>query len=168
MLDAEKMLLALHAKEISVKRYFEPFREENAAVLRATGAIQNVQCFFAQFSFETELEVGEFSFMQANCLKKSYDWDAEFKRALHTNLLFAGSGINGDIVTLDLLDCQAGILFHDYFWEKPEEDPRKYLIKMDCSLGQFYWNSAFVENYPIDAYGAAAFMNSPFTGYSNE
>jgi hypothetical protein len=103
--------------------------------------------------------------MQANCLKKNRDWDEEFERALHTNLLLVGSGRNGDMVALDLLDYQVGILFHDYFWEKPEEDPRKYLIKMDCSPGQFYWNSGFVEGYPIDAYEAAAYMGSEFTGY---
>ncbi|MGI4738288.1 MAG: hypothetical protein ACRYG7_24225 [Janthinobacterium lividum] len=168
MLDAEKMLLALQAKEVNLQHYFEPLREENTAVLRAIGVYPEAQSFFAQFSFDTEMEAGEFTFMQANCLKKNRDWDAEFKRALHTKLLLVGSGLSGDVVTLDLLDYQAGILFHDYFWEKPEEDPRKYLIKMDCSLGQFYWNSAFVKGYPIDAYEAAAFMNAPFTGYTDE
>ncbi|RZJ58970.1 MAG: hypothetical protein EOO58_04495 [Hymenobacter sp.] len=167
MLDAEKMLLALQAKEANMKRYFEPLREENAAVLRNIGAGSEVQAFFMQFSFDTEMEAGEYTFMQANCLKKNRDWDEEFKRALHTNLLLVGSGLSGDMVALDLLDYQAGILFHDYFWEKLEEDPRKCLIKMNCSLGQFYWNSAFIEDYPIDAYEAAAYMGSEFTGYKD-
>lgn len=167
MLDAEKMLLALRAKETNLSRYFEPFREENAAALRAAGVSPEAQAFFAQFSFEMEMEAGEYTFMQANCLKKNRDWDAEFKRALHTNLLLVGSGLNGDMVALDLLDYRIGILFHDYFWEKPEEDPRKYLIKMNCSLGQFYWNSAFVEDYPVDAHEAAAYMGSESTGYED-
>jgi hypothetical protein len=167
MLDAEKMLLALQAKEANLKRFFEPLREENTAMLRTIGVNSEAQAFFAQFSFDTEMEAGEFTFMQANCLKKNYDWDEEFKRALQTNLLLVGSGLSGDMVALDLLDYQTGILFHDYLWEEPEQDPRKYLIKMDCSLGQFYWNSAFVEKYPVDAYEAAAYMRSEFTGYSD-
>jgi hypothetical protein len=167
MLDAEKMRLALQAKEANINRYVEPLREENAAVLRDLGVSPEAQAFFAQFSFDTEMTAGEFTFMQANCLKKNRDWNEEFKRSLHTNLLLVGSGLNGDMVVLDLLDYQASILFHDYFWEKREEDPRKYLIKMGCSLGQFYWNSAFVENYPVDAYEAAAYMGSEFTGYSD-
>ena len=138
MLDAEKMLLALQAKEANLQRYLEPLREENAATLQAIDASPDVQSFFAQFSFETEMEVGEFTFMQANCLKKNRDWDEEFKRALQTNLLLVGSGLSGDMVVIDLLDYQAGILFHDYFWEEPVQDSRKYLIKMECSLGQFY------------------------------
>ncbi|TVT39100.1 hypothetical protein FNT36_15665 [Hymenobacter setariae] len=167
MLDAEKMQLALQAKEANPHRYVEPLREENAAVLRDLGASPEAQTFFAQFSFDMKMKAGEFTFMQTNCLKKNCDWDEDFKRALHTNLLLVGSSLNGDMVTLDLLDYQAGILFHDYFWEKPEEDPRKYLIKMNCSLGQFYWNSTFIEGYPIDAYEAAAYMGSEFAGYSD-
>jgi len=167
MLDAEKMLLALQAKEANLQRYFEPLREENAAVLRDLGISPEAQAFFAQFSFDTEMAAGEFTFMQANCLKKNRDWDEEFKRALQTNLLLVGSGLSGDMVVIDLLDYQAGILFHDYFWEEPIQDPRKYLIKMECSLGQFYWNSVSVENYPIDAYEAAAYMGSEFTGYKD-
>jgi len=120
MLDAEKMLLALQAKEANLKRFFEPLREENTAMLRAIGVNSEAQAFFAQFSFDTEMEAGEFTFMQANCLKKNHDWDEEFKRALQTNLLLVGSGLSGDIVALDLLDYQTGILFHDYLWEEPE------------------------------------------------
>ena len=167
MLDAEKMQIALQAKEANINRYVEPLREENAAVLRDLGVSPEAQAFFAQFSFDMEMEAGEFTFMQANCLKKNRDWDEEFKRALHTNLLLIGSGLNGDMVVLDLLDYQACILFHDYFWENSEENLRQYLIKMDCSIGQFYWNSTFVANYPIDAYEAASYMGSEFTGYRN-
>ena len=167
MLDAENMLLALQAKEANITHYFEPLREENAAVLRDIGTSFDAQAFFAQFSFEKEMEVGKYTFLQANCLKKNRDWDEEFKRALHANLLLVGSGLNGDIVALDLLDYQACILFHDYFWEKPAQYPRQYLIKLDCSLGQFYWNSAFIDDYPIDAYEAAAYMGAEFTGYGD-
>ncbi|RZK23860.1 MAG: hypothetical protein EOO56_03615 [Hymenobacter sp.] len=78
MLDAEKMLIALQANETNIKRYFEPLREENAAVLRTIKASLEAQAFFTQFSFETEMEAGGFTFMQANCLKKNHDWDAEF------------------------------------------------------------------------------------------
>jgi hypothetical protein len=37
MLDAEKLRLALQAKEANLNRYVEPLREENAAVLRDLG-----------------------------------------------------------------------------------------------------------------------------------
>jgi|GEM_PF-3087063 len=167
MLDAEKMLLALQASEANLPRYAEPLREENAAVLRALGVNAETQAFFSQFSFEMEMAAGQFTFLQTNCLKKNRDWEDDFRRALQVNLLLVGSGLSGDIVTLDLLDYQIGILFHDYFWEKPEDNPRQYLIKMNCSLGQFYWNSAFIEGYPIDAYEAAAYMGSEFTGYAD-
>ena len=84
------------------------------------------------------------------------------------NLLPVGNGTSGDIVVLDLLDFEIGILFHDYFWENEEEDPRKFLIKMNCSIGQFYLNSVQENNYPVDAYEAAAYMGADFTGFAGE
>ena len=83
-------------------------------------------------------------------------------------MLPVGSVPSGDIIALDLLDFQTGILFHDYLWENEEENPRKFLIKMNCSVGQFYLNSVQVNDYPIDAYEAAAYMGADFTGYADE
>ncbi|UOQ64402.1 hypothetical protein [Hymenobacter volaticus] len=163
-MDNEKMRLALASVDINLKSHFETLRNENLAILRSAGVEEETQNFFVEFSFDTEIEIGAFSYRQANCLKKNYDWEDDFQRALQTNLLLVGSARNGDIVVLDLEDYQVGILFHDYFWEKEEEDPRKYLIKMDCSLGQFFYNSVSVQDYPIDAYEAAAYVGAEFTG----
>lgn len=69
-------------------------------------------------------------------------------------------------MVIDLMDFQTGIFFNNFSWENPEEDQRKNLIKMNCSLGQFYLNSVQISGYPIDAYEAAAIMKSPFTGYT--
>lgn len=161
------MRLALASVDINLKSHFEPLRNENLAILQSAGVEEKAQNFFVEFSFDTEIEIGVFSYCQANCLKKNYDWEEDFQRALQNNLLLVGSARNGDIVVLDVEDYEVGILFHDYFWENKEENPRKYLIKMDCSLGQFFLNSVSVQDYPIDAYEAAAYMGAEFTGYWN-
>ena len=161
------MRLALASVDINLEGHFETLRNENLAILQSAGVDAEAQNFFVEFSFDTEIEIGVFSYRQANCLKKNHDWEDDFQRALQANMLLVGSARNGDIVVLDLEDHQVGILFHDYFWEKEEEDPRKYLIKMDCSLGQFFYNSVSVQDYPIDAYEAATYMNAEFTGYWN-
>lgn len=141
--------------------------QENKDSLLKACENQQLVDFFTNFSFDEEIKIGKFSLRQANCLKKDLAWDEDFKRGLDYDLLILGSGISGDMVALDLVDYQAGILFHDYFWEKPEEDPKKFMIKMGCTLGQFYWNSAFMKDYPIDAYEAAAYTGSEFTGYES-
>ena len=166
-MDNEKMRLALASVDINLKSHFEALRNENLAVLQNAGVDELAQKFFAEFSFDTDIEIGMFSYEQANCLKKNHDWEDDFQRALQISLLLVGSARNGDIVVLDLKDYQAGLLFHDYFWEKEEDDPRKYLVKMGCSVGEFYFNSVSLADYPIDAYEAAAYMGSEFTGYWN-
>lgn len=162
------MRQALEAASVNVKKHEEGLRQENAQSLQAICADKTALDFFTEFSFDDEIKIGQFTFYQANCLKKNFSWDEDFKRAAKANLLLVGSGLSGDMVTLDLLNFQAGILFHDYFWEEADEGLRKFFIKMNCSLGQFYLNSVQVPDYPIDAYEAASFMNSPFTGYAED
>ncbi|QNH63895.1 hypothetical protein [Hymenobacter sediminicola] len=169
LMDSEKMRHALVAANLDVKRRAEPLRNENLLLLQRIGVEPEAQQFFAEFSFdEEEVEIGSFTYQQANCLKKNHDWEDDFQRALQTNLLLVGSALNGDLVVLDLIDYQAGILFHDHFWENEDEEPRKYLIKMQCSLGELYWNSLNLKDYPIDAYEAAAYTGSAFTGYAED
>jgi hypothetical protein len=164
-MDADKMKSALDIAGIGIRKHFELLRKENEDILWSIGLGEETVSFFREFSFEEPVEIGQYWFDQLNCLKKNFDWEDDFKRAAAVNLLLVGSGINGDLIVLDCEDSQAGILFHDYFWEKKEENPRKYLVKMGCSLGEFYLNSASVPDYPIDAYEAAAYMGSEFTGY---
>lgn len=165
-MDSEKMRQALAATDINVKRHAEVLREENLLLLQRIGIEPAAQQFFVEFSFDSEIEVGGFTYQQANCLKKNHDWEEDFQRTLQTNLLLIGSARNGDVVALDLTDYQVGILFHEYFWENEDEDPRQYLIKMGCTLGQFYYNSVTTAEYPIDAYEAAAYTHAPFKGYA--
>lgn len=164
MTDIQKMQAALEAAGINERKHREPFRPENAELLQQWGISAEAQHFLAEFSFNTDLAIGEVHFDQANCLKKKLDWEEDFQRALQAGLLLVGAGSNGDPIALDIRDLQAGYLFHDYFWEEEAEDPRKFLIKLNCSLGQFFWNTQFVNDYPIDAYGAAEYMGAEFTG----
>ncbi|WP_201987294.1 hypothetical protein [Hymenobacter rubidus] len=167
MLGVEQLHQALAAASIDLRKHAEMLRQENKDALYSAFENQQLRNFFSEFSFDSELTIGSFSLRQANCLKKDLVWDEDFKRGLKYSLLILGSGISGDMVTVDLLDFQAGILFQDYFWERPEEDPKEFLVKLNCSLGQFYLNSIQLPEYPIDAYEAAEFMNSPFTGYAD-
>jgi len=164
MMDAEKMRLALELATIHKKHQHETLRAENVAILQSIGLQQEAQDFFIEFSFDEEVTVGLFYYHQTNCLKKSADWEEDFQRALSANLLLIGSGTTGDPVALDLVDYQVGILFHDYFWGEDAEDPRKFLIKMGCSLGQFFYNTIDIKDYPADAYEAATYTNAEFTG----
>ncbi|RSK44733.1 hypothetical protein [Hymenobacter perfusus] len=165
MMDIQKMQAALDAAGINGKKHREPLRPENAELLRQWGVSEEVQLFLAEFSFDTDLTVWEVHFDQVNGLRKKLDWEDDFQRALRADLLLVGSGLNGDPIALDIRDSQVGYLFHDYFWEEEAEDPRKFFIKLNCTLGQFFWNTQFVEDYPVDAYAAAAYMGAEFTGY---
>ena len=167
MLGLEQLHQAIATASINLKTHTEALRQENKDALHGAFENQQIHKLFSEFSFNEELIIGQFSLRQANCLKKDLIWDEDLKRGLKFNLLILGSGISGDMVVVDLLAFQAGVLFHDYFWEEPEEDPRKFLVKMNCSLGQFYLNSVQLPEYPTDAYEAAKLMNSPFTGYAD-
>jgi len=98
------MRLAIKLASFNIKGHFEAFREENRTLLKAFCPEPELQHFFAEFSFDGEVEMGMFRYHQANCLKKSFDWEEDFQRALSTNLLILGSGTTGDPVALDLID----------------------------------------------------------------
>jgi len=164
----EQMQQALEASSINVQKHQEQLRLENISALKKFCADEQLAQFLTTYSFDDDITVGAFNYFQANLLKKNIEWEDDFKRALAVNLLPVGNGTSGDIVVLDLLDFEIGILFHDYFWENEEEDPRKFLIKMNCSIGQFYLNSVQENNYPVDAYEAAAYMGADFTGFAGE
>lgn len=165
MTDIQKTQAALEAAGINGRKHLEPLRSENAELVRQWGVSAEVQQFLTEFSFDTDLAIGEVHFDQVNGLKKKMEWEDDFQRALQAGLLLVGSGLNGDLLALDIRDSQVGYLFHDYFWEEEAEDPRKFFIKLNCSLGQFFWNTQFVDDYPVDAYEAAAYMGAEFTGY---
>ncbi|WP_044002256.1 hypothetical protein [Hymenobacter swuensis] len=167
MTDIQKMQAALEAAGINVQKHREPLRLENAELMKQWGIPVEVQQLLAEFSFDTDLAIGEVHFDQVNGLKKKMEWEDDFQRALQADLLLVGSGSTGDPVALDIRDSQVGYLFHDYFWEEEAEDPRKFFIKLNCSLGQLFWNTQFVDDYPVDAYEAAAYMGAEFTGYWN-
>ncbi|WP_460611708.1 hypothetical protein [Hymenobacter seoulensis] len=164
-MEIEKMRLALELAAFNYTKHFENLRSENVEVLKSICSEVEFLNFFTKYSFNTAAEIGKFNFNEANEFKKQFTWEDDFKWALASNLLIVGSGISGDPVVLDLDDYQAGIVFQDYFWESEDQGLRKYLIKMNCSLGQFFLNSATIDDYPIDAYEAAAYMKSEFTGY---
>jgi hypothetical protein len=167
VLGIEEFRQALQESSINVKKHKEVLREENLDALRSVGANEQILDFFSEFSFDEELEIGAFSLREANCLKKDLAWDDVFKSGLNHDLLIMGSGISGDMLVLDLRCFQTGILFLDHFDPDDSEDQRKFVINMQCSLGQFYLNSVKIDDYPIDAYEAAVYMNSPFTGYTD-
>ena len=166
-MGTEQMQQGIEASLIDVKTHQETFRQENLDALRPFCSDESVAAFFTKFSFDKEVKIGEFTFYQSNCLKKNIDWEDDFKRALVVNLLPVGSGISGDIVVLDLLNFQAGVLFHDYFLERETENPRNFSVEMACTLGEFYLNSVQIPNYPTDAYEAAELTGADFTGYSD-
>ncbi|UYZ59989.1 hypothetical protein [Hymenobacter latericus] len=160
MMDVKKMSQALLAAGVDLKKHQESFRPENAAVLAAMGMDQTAIDFFATFSFNEAVSIGSYSYDQTNCFKKQIEWEEEFQRAAKANLLVVGSALNGDVVVLDLADYQVGLLKHEEFWEDQDVNPREYLVKMNCSLGQFFWNAISDEDYPQDAYEAAEYTNA--------
>ena len=161
------MRLALKLAAFDSRKHFETLRAESLEVLNVICLNPEIISFLTEFSFDTVIKIGAFYYDEPNGIKKQFTWEDEFKYALDADLLLVGSGISGDLVVLDLVDCQAGLLFLDYFWDADEQGLRKFLIKMNCSLGQFFLNSITVKDYPIDAYEAAAYMGSEFTGYWN-
>ncbi|MDU0368786.1 hypothetical protein ACFPAF_00140 [Hymenobacter endophyticus] len=167
MTDIQKLQAALEAAGINAQKHWEPLRPENAELMKQWGVSAEVQQLLAEFSFDIDVAIGEVQLDQVNTLKKKLDWADDFQRALYAGLLLLGSGSTGDPVALDIRDSQVGYLFHDYFWEEEAEDPRKFFIKLNCSLEQFFWNTQFVQDYPLDAYDAAAYMGANFTGYQN-
>jgi hypothetical protein len=137
MTDRQKLQAALEVTGINAQKHREPLRPENAALLQQWGVSAEVQQLLAALSFDMELAIGEVQLDQVNTLKKKLDWEDDFQRALQAGLLLLGSGSTGDPVALDIRDSQVGYLFHDCFWEEETEDPRKFFIKLNCSLGQF-------------------------------
>ncbi|GAB2965372.1 hypothetical protein GCM10027048_38820 [Hymenobacter coalescens] len=160
MMGADKMAQALLAAGLDSKKYQEEFRPENRTVLVGMGINPLAIDFFATFSFNEAVSIGAYSYSQANCFKKEHDWEEEFQRAAKTNLLVVGSARNGDVVVLDLNDYQVVLLKHEDFWEDEDSDPRAHLVKMNCSIGQFFWNAASVPDYTQDAYEAAEYLNA--------
>ena len=153
-----KMFAALEAVGFQIRKHKEEMRRENIELLRQHFSDEVITSFFAEVSFDTVIEIGNVWFDQVNCFQKEFRWEEQFIRCLKTGLLPVGSGLNGDPIVLDAQDCIVGFLFHDKLWEADDLSPRDCLVKMDCSIGQFFLNAATIEEYPVDAYEAHAFM----------
>ena len=114
-MDADKMRLDLELASFNIIKHFEALRGENLEVLQITSLKDEAIEFFKEFSFDEVVEIGHFYYYQANCFKKDFTWEDDFKCTIQANLMIVGSGISGDTIVLDLEDYQVGILFHDYF-----------------------------------------------------
>ncbi|MEH7238884.1 hypothetical protein [Bacillus sp. JJ1562] len=82
----------------------------------------------------------------------------EHKRCIDNGLFIIGSGLNGDPIVLDINTNKTGFIFHDELWEDKEINPKEIYISLECSLPEFYYNSVFIDDYPVDGYEAELFM----------
>ncbi|TXK83452.1 hypothetical protein FU659_13765 [Paenibacillus sp. N3.4] len=73
-------------------------------------------------------------------------------------MLIIGSGLNGDMIVLDLDNLQIGYVFHDELWENDSISSREILICMNCSFGEFYNNSLTIDGYPVDGFQAERYL----------
>ncbi|MBT2557616.1 hypothetical protein J7E24_07460 [Hymenobacter sp. ISL-91] len=62
MTDIQKMQAALEAAGINVQKHRERLRPENADLLQQRAVSAEVQQFLTEFSFDTDLSIGEVHF----------------------------------------------------------------------------------------------------------
>lgn len=154
------MQAALEAQGYNYQFHSENFRTENRAVLENNFGNWSLQEFFQVYSFDENVELGLVWYDQVNCFKKEFDWDENFTACIKDGLLPIGSGLNSDPIVVDVFDEIVGFLYHDKLWEKEGINPRACLVKLNCSIGKFYYNSVTQEDYPVDAYSASDYMTT--------
>lgn len=66
------------------------------------------------------------------------------------NLLVIGYGLNGDLLTLNLLNSKVGYVFHDELTEETFDEFQEIYVEMPLKIEKFIGMAIENKNYPID------------------
>lgn len=113
--------------------------------------------FLNTFSFNKNIRFKHVYFDRVNDIPDNNTYE-ENKRCLDAGLLIIGSGLNGDFITVDLNNLKVGYVFHDELWEDSSMNPRDIYISLDCTIGEFYYNSMTKEDFPVDGFEAEEYL----------
>lgn len=136
----------------------EALSQETLSFLSTYKITTQVIEFLHLYSYNQLLRFKRVYFYRANEVAENNICD-ENKRCIDERLLIIGSGLNGDLIVLDLDNLQIGYVFHDELWENETiGGSREIFISMKCSIGEFYYNSLMVEGYPVDGFQAERYL----------
>lgn len=77
------------------------------------------------------------------------------------NLLVIGSGLNGDLLTINLKNCHIGYIFHDDLWEENYDKIEDIYCELPFGIETFLHMAFEDDSYPIDGTMAEE-MNKTF------
>ncbi|MCH6268887.1 SMI1/KNR4 family protein [Neobacillus citreus] len=117
---------------------------------------EDVISFLKEFSFKENIKFKHVNFDIVNEMPENN----QYKRCIDNGLFIIGSGLNGDLIVIDLNTRNIGYVFHDELWEDEDVNPREIYISLECSIPQFYYNSVMIDDYPVDGYEAETFMEN--------
>ncbi|TBL77888.1 hypothetical protein [Paenibacillus thalictri] len=114
--------------------------------------------FFETHSYDRTIKFRHNSFYRINDIPEENS-DFPNEKCIQNNLLIIGYGLNGDYIVLNLNTQTIGYIFHDDLYENEEIDIKDIYINMDCSLGDFFYNSINTEDFPVDGFQAEKYIN---------
>lgn len=65
-------------------------------------------------------------------------------------LLIIGCGLNGDLITINLLNSRVGYVFHDDLWEENYDVFEEIYVELPFGIEQFLNMAIENKDYPID------------------
>ena len=74
--------------------------------------------------------------------------------------LIIGSGLNGDLLCVNIENGKVGYAFHDDLWDNCYDDFDDIYIELPCYLDEFLDIAFNNEDYPFDGYKAEDFVKS--------
>lgn len=137
--------------------YKEGLHERTTRFLKEYMIPNEVVDFLNTFSFNKNIRFKHVYFYRVNDIFDNNTYE-DNKRCLEVGLLILGSGLNGDFITFDLKNLKVGYVFHDDLWEDSSINPREIFINLDCTIGEFYYNSMIKEDFPVDGLEAEEYL----------
>lgn len=116
--------------------------------------------FIKEYSFNTTIKFKNISYYANVNNMVDINLEEVNGRCIAERLLIIGFGLNGDFVALNLNTSTVGYIFHDDLWENSDVNPMDIFINLDCTIGQFYYNSVTKEDFPVDGYEAERYLNN--------
>ena len=113
--------------------------------------------FLKTFSFSRNIRFKHVYFDKVNDMPGNNTYEGNI-RCIYEGLLIIGAGLNGDLIVLDLNNLKIGYVFHDDLWEDDSINPRDIFVSLNCTIGEFYYNSIVIEDFPIDGSEAEKYL----------
>jgi hypothetical protein len=113
--------------------------------------------FLNTFSFNRNIRFKHVYFDKVNDMADNNIYEGN-KRCIYERLLIIGSGLNGDLIALDLKNLKVGYVFHDDLWEDKSINPIEIFVSLNCTIGEFYYNSIVIESFPVDGLQAEKYL----------